>query len=326
MADTNYSMICSSQDNSAAVLRLHSLGDVVLAQPAASALSKRCTTYFVTSEQYLPVVSRMKGNIHPVPFGVNSGPFALRKVLDSISPDVIIDLQNNITTKIASAGKPVKGRFRMDRKKRKRVMEYREDIMPLRSSDFLRCAGFEMDMDPVLNRIESTDHEGLRIGIVAGGRWYLKSIPPSVISEVSRILIDIWGADITLLGGAEDRKLIKRTLESVGRSNVTAYSGEGGVEGLIEIIESMDILISPDSGPAHLAAALDIPVLLIFTSTSPSLGFWKMGRIGNYMVSEAVCRPCHRHGGKSCPKGTEICRKGLLPYHLAEKAMELIES
>jgi len=319
-------MTCSSQDNSAVIIRLHSLGDVVLAQPAASALSQHHRVFFVTAEQYEPVVARMPGDIHPAAPRRDAGPLALRKLIGGISPDLIVDLQNNIATGIATARRQVAGRFRMDRKLRKQVMDKRAETMPLRSREFLQCAGFTSNPDPVLEKRGISRREGLRIGIVTGGRWFIKTIPSEVISEISRLLSDLHGARITLLGGMEDKELILRTAQSTGRGNIDVYCGGNGVEGLIDTIETLDLLISPDSGPAHLASALNIPVLVVFTSTSPSLGFWRADRKGNYMVSGALCRPCHIHGGSFCPQNTEICRKGILPYHLAESAMELLES
>ncbi len=319
-------MTCSSQINSAAVIRLHSLGDVVLAQPAASELSGHCEVFFVTSEQYEPVVERMPGNIHPVPLAKDTGPLHLRKLINRISPDIVIDLQNNIASRIATAGRRVRGRFRMDRKLRKRVMDKEAESMPLRSWEFIRCAALESSPDPVLERRRKTVSEGLRIGIVTGGRWYIKSIPSGVISETSRILTDLHGAELVLLGGSEDKEMLLRTASSISRGNIDVYSGSAGIEGLINEIESLDLLISPDSGPAHLAMALGVPVLVVFTSTSPSLGFWRADRKGNYMVSGIGCRPCHRHGGNSCQFGSEICRKGILPFNLAESAMELMRS
>lgn len=326
MVNTDYSTICSLQVNRTAVIRLHSLGDIVLAQPAASELSKSGEVFFVTFEEYEPVVDRMPGDIHPVPIESNKGPVGLRKLLSEIAPDSIVDLQNNFASRAATIGKPIGGRFHMDRKLRKRVMDRTAESMPLRTCDFMTAAGFMRNTDPILEKGSRSLSEGLRVGIVAGGRWHLKSIPAGVISETSRILADNHGADIVLIGDSDDREVILRTAESTGRDSIEVYSGDEGVQGLIESIENLDVLISPDSGPAHLASALGIPVLVVFTSTSPSLGFWRDDRKGNYMVNGLGCRPCHRHGGKLCPAGTETCRKGILPFHLASKAMELLET
>jgi len=325
MANTDYFMICSSPVNRTAIIRLHSLGDVVLAQPAATELSRNSEVFFLTSEEYEPVVLRMPGNISAVPVREGTGPLGLRKLLDGISPDSIVDLQNNLASRISTSGRKVTGRFSMNRSLRKRVMTHALDSMPMRADDFMKAAGLRRSAVLQLEKKSGIPSEGLRVGIVAGGRWLMKSVPSGVIAEISRILSDNHDAEIVLLGGRGDRELIRHICDSVVGCRIEAYTGETGIDGLIKTIEKLDILISPDSGPAHLAESLGIPVLVVFTSTSPSLGFWNAQRAGNYMVRDVSCRPCHRHGGNSCSTGTEECRKGILPYHLVLKAMELLK-
>lgn len=318
-------MICSSPMNEAVLIRLHSLGDVVLAQPAATHLSKSSKVNFVTLEKYLPVVDRMPGDIEAVPYSSDAGLFELRRIIHKIAPEILIDLQCNFATRMATKGMRVSGKFRMNRKLRHDILGGSSDIMPLRSSEFLGVTGLNDDIDPVLERRNFSNNDRLRIGIVVGGRWRLKSIPDSVISEVSRLFIDLHNAEVILLGDEKDRAEAFETAASVGRESVKVRAGDGGTGNLIERIETMDLLISPDSGPAHLAKALGIPVLVVFTSTSPVLGFWRQEYAGNYMVNGLKCRPCHRHGGKACPTGTEMCRRGIVPHSLVSQAIELLQ-
>ena len=312
--------------NEAVLIRLHSLGDVVLAQPVATHLSFSSKVKFVTSEIYIPLVERMPGDIEPVPYPPDAGPFELRRIIRDISPEILIDLQCNFTTRMATKGMRVSGRFRMNRRLRHEILGGSSEKMPLRSSDFLRAAGFKDDIDPVLERRNISSDDRLRVGIVVGGRWRLKSIPDSVISEVSRLFIDLYDAEVILLGDEKDRVKAFETAASVGRELIEACAGNGGTGNLIERIETMDLLISPDSGPAHLAKALGIPVLVVFTSTSPALGFWRQEYSGNHMVKDLQCRPCHRHGGKACSTGTETCRRGLVPHRMVSKAIEMLRT
>ncbi len=312
--------------NETVLIRLHSLGDVVLAQPVATYLSNSSKVKFVTSELYTPVVDRMSGDIEAVPYPTDAGPFELRRILRNISPGILIDLQCNFTTRTATKGMRVSGKFRMNRKLRHEILGGSSDTMPLRSGEFLRTAGLSGEIDPVLERRQFPADNRLRVGIVVGGRWRLKSIPHSVISEVSRLFIDLHDAEVILIGDEKDRMKAYDTAASAGRERIKVCAGDGGTGKLIERIETMDLLISPDSGPAHLAKALGVPVLVVFTSTSPALGFWKQEYSGNYMVNGLQCRPCHRHGGKTCPTGTEMCRKGLVPHRMVKKAMEMLQS
>jgi len=93
------------------------------------------------------------------------------------------------------------------------------------------------------------------------------------------------------------------------------------VAGLLDALEGLALLVSPDSGPAH-AAALGVPVLVVFTSTSPALGFWEEG---TGWGPAAACSPCHRHGGLACRRGGEACRRSILPAEVREAAVRLLE-
>lgn len=322
MEDTGRSTTCSSTVNRTAVIRLHSLGDVVLAQPAAARLAEDGEVIFISSMEYIPVVSRMKGGIRPAGFDRELGFRGLRRLVGEASPNRIVDLQNSLTTRLACAGKRVCGRFVMQRKLRRAVIRGRHPSMPSRRTDFLRAAGFEAGPSASLERrLEKPDN--LRAGIIAGGRWRLKSLPVSVVSEAARILVDTYGAEVLVAGAPEDRADVEMAAEEARRHGVSTFCGETGLEGLMNALEGLSVLISPDSGPAHLADALGVPVLTVFTSTSPALGFWDPRRSGNYTASEMECRPCHRHGGLRCRRGDEICRRGIVPLELVRRAMEL---
>jgi heptosyltransferase-2 len=152
----------------------------------------------------------------------------------------------------------------------------------------------------------------------------MKAIPPGVITELARLFCDTEGADVFLLGDSEDTSLAGHIVEDCGYRSVKNVAGEGGIARLISRIEGFDLLVSPDSGPAHIASALGVPVLVVFTSTSPALGFWPQGFKGSFMVDSVPCRPCHRHGGKECPAGDQRCRRLIVPREVFEEAMCLI--
>lgn len=324
MENTGSSTISSSPGSSTAVIRLHSMGDVILAHPAAARLSRTGPVHFVTSEEYRPVVERMTGDIIPaVPEG-DAGVPGLRRLLARIDPSGVVDLQNSVATRLATAGFRVTGRFRMDRNRRRRVLKGTEESMPLRTDDFIAAAGFGGTGEPELERIRPAP-DRLRVGIVAGGRWPLKSIPRGVVSESARLFHDLYGADVLITGGPGDSREVSSAASEALRPGVDTYAGEEGVRGLIEAVEGLSLLVSPDSGPGHLAEAMGVPVLVVFTSTSPSLGFWPQDRRGNFTAGRLECRPCHRHGGSECARGDQACRRGILPLDLVREAMELLE-
>lgn len=196
--------------------------------------------------------------------------------------------------------------------------------LPWRAEEYLRTWSSEGDPSPVLTRLGMPEAGKFTVGIVTGGRWPMKAIPEGVVAELARLFCDVHGADVVLMGDSGNAVEAHRIVEECGYRSVKSVAGEGGISQLISRVETLDLLISPDSGSAHLAFALGVPVQVVFTSTSPALGFWPLDFRGSFMVNPIPCRPCHRHGGKKCSAGDEQCRKMLVPCEMFEEAMCLL--
>jgi len=306
------------------ILRLHSLGDIIMAQPSATALSERGDrVLFITRPEYAPIVRRMPGGIEPQTAGRAGGLTELRRVIAASGAERYIDFQNSLATRLVLPGNRTDARFRTDRKLRSAILKGQELVMPLRSLDFMNVAGVEGSSVPRLERRNPRGEGGMLAGIVVGGRWSMKSIPQDVVAELCRILTDVHEAEVVLLGGIDDLQEAQEAASSAGRKGIVIRAGAGDIDTLICDIEALDILISPDSGPAHLGAALGIPTVVVFTSTSPALGFWPADMPGIFMGADLNCRPCHRHGAARCDSGSELCRKTIVPRELADFAIGL---
>lgn len=259
-----------------------------------------------------------------MPHRRNSGAAGLRSLLGELAPERIVDLQNNLTTRIATLGMTVRGRFSLQRGLRKKILAGGGGTMPSRRLEYLRAAGFSSGDMPVLSR-NGPGPDRLTVGIAAGSRWRLKSIPEGVIAEAARLFIDLHGAEVVITGGPGEEGTVAGVAASVMRGGVSTYCGEDGIEGLMRVIEGLSLLVSPDSGPAHLAAALGVPVMVVFTSTSPALGFWEDGYASFFSSGSLECRPCHRHGGQVCRRGDEECRRSIVPLELVDSAMGIMD-
>lgn len=292
------------------LVRLHSLGDLVLCAPAAAAMAARGSTAFLTRTAYLPVVERFEGTV--VPLGCDGGAPSLRRTAANLGNERVADLQNNIATRLAFPGAP---RFRVDRRLRRRIVAMGSSAgeMEYRADSFLRVTGFTGDSEPRLSRRKWPPPDQFSVGLVTGGRWPLKALPEGVLAELARLYCDIDRARVFLLGDAGDRGAGERVRAACGERAVTNVCGEGDVGSLIERLEGLDLVVSPDSGPGHLAMALGVRTHVVFTSTSPALGFWRLSPGLAEQVAGLPCRPCHRHGGRKCPLGVSFCRTRLVP-------------
>ena len=85
-------------------------------------------------------------------------------------------------------------------------------------------------------------------------------------------------------------RLPDRVLNLAGKTNL----GE-----LAALFSLADLVITPDTGPMHLAAAVKAPLIALFGPTAP----WRTGPYGNghaVLRKELPCSPCFR---KKCPTG-----------------------
>lgn len=300
------------------MVRLHSLGDVVLASGAARIMAESIETLFATDPLYAPVALRIPGNIT---VKTVSGWRELRRAAEGCTK--VIDLQNNAATRFALAGKKPE-RYTFSRVKRRRILRGSDESMEYRPLGYLKTSGLTGDPAPVLQRRRFPEPGALTVGIVVGGRWPLKSIPEGIAAELARLFCDVLHARVFLLGAGSDRAAAESVAEQCGYRNAVSVAGEGGMEKLLERIEGLDLLVSPDSGPAHLGIALGVPTQVVFTSTSSALGFFRDDFPGSFMVPDVPCRPCHRHGGRKCRAGDERCRKMLVPREMFQEALCLI--
>ncbi len=316
-------MNCSSQKTDFLLVRLHSLGDVLLAAPAARAAAAHGSVAFLTRTAFLPVVRRFQGGVTPI--GCDGGLFALLRATSGYRGGRIVDLQNNIPTRFAFPGA---GHFSFDRALRRRIVALGQGSgeMPCRAKSFLETTGFpDADPEPRLERHAEPPQDFFSVGMVTGGRWPLKALPEGVVAEMARLFCDLDSARVFLIGDRSDRSEAESIRCSCGDRDVLNVCGEGDVGALLSRLEGLDLLISPDSGPGHLARGLGVPTMVVFTSTSQQLGFWRRSTGGYHQVPGVPCRPCHRHGGRECPLGVAACRTRLVPREIHDLAMGLIQ-
>ena len=79
---------------------------------------------------------------------------------------------------------------------------------------------------------------------------------------------------------------------------------------LLELAAYLDcctVVVSNDTGPMHIAAALNKPIVVLYGPTTPALGFSPYGVTWEEASVALACRPCHAHGPQRCPKSHWRC-------------------
>jgi heptosyltransferase-2 len=100
-------------------------------------------------------------------------------------------------------------------------------------------------------------------------------------------------------GGASDWS-IGEQLGSAAPGKVLNLAGKTSLSQLMAVLKNCQVALSNDSGPMHVAAALGVPVVVPFGSTSPELtGPGRAGEARHHLFrGQAGCAPCFR---RACP-------------------------
>ena len=134
---------------------------------------------------------------------------------------------------------------------------------------------------------------GLNPGAFHGSakRWL-----PERYAAVGDTLARRAGARIAVLGGAAERPL-GRAIAGAMRTPARVLTGETTLPEMAGVLSRLTLLVTNDSGPMHVAAALGVPVVAVFGPTDPR----ETGPVGDghRIVREPVhCSPC---GLRECP-------------------------
>ncbi|HVV73528.1 MAG TPA: lipopolysaccharide heptosyltransferase II [Verrucomicrobiae bacterium] len=124
-----------------------------------------------------------------------------------------------------------------------------------------------------------------------GARWTNKRWPKETFAELVRRTADAYPEmRIAILGGAEDRPL-GATIQKAAPKYCLDLTGELSLVEMVEWIRSSRLMVTNDTGPMHVAAALGRPVVAVFGPTEPRRT-GPYGQIANVLQSDLPCVPC----------------------------------
>jgi len=125
---------------------------------------------------------------------------------------------------------------------------------------------------------------------------------PKRFSELADRLIDELDAQVIFVGGSEDRELVRRVLADMNNKAFSA-AGDLSIPESAALLARCGCLVSADTGPLHLAAAVQTPVVGLFGSTDPRRT-GPIGRGHQVIIKGLACVPCEE---KQCRLGARAC-------------------
>lgn len=100
------------------------------------------------------------------------------------------------------------------------------------------------------------------------------------------------GFDIVIIGGKEERKIAENISKGM-KNPPLILSGKTDLTQLTIIIKNGKAMISTDSGPMHIAAAVGTPVVGLFGATNPALSAPPVGKV-KIISKQLDCQPCNK--------------------------------
>jgi len=334
-----------------AVLRLSSLGDVVLALPVVHALRRAypaADIHFWIKEEYADLV-----RFDPAIAHVRVLERDARRLEDLVSMsaeledcDLIVDLHASARSRILAfrqRGTVLRLRNRrLDRERWVRARWTRPAPLPhatQRYAEAIAPLGVTPDGPPRVTTSATAEAwaraeaERLAVGRPAG--WPIVALCPGARHATKRWPEERWCALDALAAGQGWARIVLATPEEQrGLPALAArIAADAAARWYAEPLERVAALFSHcsaavthDSGLMHLAAARGLRVVALFGSTSPVLGFAPVGEGHTVLCRDLPCQPCTVHGRERCPRGHFRCMTTIEPAEVWEHLRETVRA
>jgi ADP-heptose:LPS heptosyltransferase len=130
------------------------------------------------------------------------------------------------------------------------------------------------------------------VGLHASGGRSVKQWPAQRWAEVAARLQREFAATIVLTGAERDRALAAEVARALPERPLD-FSGRLGVRETLALIASLDLFLSPDTGPMHLACAAGTRSVSVFGPSDPGRYFSGDGTRQVVVRPELWCSPCN---------------------------------
>src|SRR5579883_13744 len=126
------------------------------------------------------------------------------------------------------------------------------------------------------------------------------------------------GCQIVFTGTEPERHLVE-TIQTMMDVDSNSLVGDLDLADMAALIQTARLLITNNSGPAHIAAAVGTPVVDLYALTNPQHTPW--GVSNRVLFHDVPCKFCYK---SICPEGHHHCLKLIRPETVVEAACELL--
>jgi heptosyltransferase II len=155
-----------------------------------------------------------------------------------------------------------------------------------------------------------------------GAKWPLKRWP--YFEELVRGLAKLKGIKVTVTGVKDEVENYREMVYHKNR-NIRDLTGKTSFMQLLAGIKKAGLFIGNDTAAAHAARLYGVPAIILLGPTVQDFGFITAGDFTVMEKPGLLCRPCHVHGGTSCPTGGFECMRGISAAAVMEKVKKALK-
>ena len=177
------------------------------------------------------------------------------------------------------------------------------------------------EMRSLGNKFQLLDKKSI-IAIAPGAEYGpSKQWPVKNFSDLSKMLINE-GHHIVLIGSSKDESLCQEIKQSIAgkSSSLTNLAGQTNIDQVIHFLPSCSAIVCHDSGLMHIAAALQLPLVAIYGSTSPK-HTPPLSSKAQVIYKGLDCSPCFE---RNCPLEHHKCMKEIHPEEVFKATIKSI--
>jgi len=159
-----------------------------------------------------------------------------------------------------------------------------------------------------------------RVLLGPGSQWPSKRWPAERFAAAADALVEKYGASVGIVCGPGEEDLALAVAEAAGNEVTAFVDPVVPLGGMKAMLAGVDLFITNDSGPSHIAKAAGTPVVTLFGPVSPG------HTATNLPCERAVhldlpCSPCHKN---ACPLKHHRCMRDIASDEVVRLAGELL--
>ncbi|MFC1607789.1 glycosyltransferase family 9 protein [Candidatus Latescibacterota bacterium] len=314
------------------IIRFSSLGDVVMTTAVVEELSQElpdANIYLLTKKAYEGVFHEDVRIKKVIAISGKESPQKIARMTGLDFFDGVIDLHSNLRSRAVSTFIKSPKKVRVNKHPiARRLMVWTKnkfqrnfDVLEsyLQTLNQFGIGGVRMPkITPSENILKAAAallhayHPGSEtnaVGLAPGAkhqakRWNVESFARVADSIAER------GSLPVFIGDKNDEPIVRK-IQTLMKNESLTLAGKIDLTLTIGVIALLEGFVTNDSGPMHIAGALETPFVAVFGPTHHNLGFVPGYPTGSVLHTGVPCSPCSIHGEKSCWMESRFCMNGI---------------